>query len=224
MSASTLETPPFRDRLPLIGRARNGTLGSAALFLAVLLAGPLSAQYQPEPPLGVLAPGDAGRVWGQGPRLSLGVGQGTEGFAMLGVASLVAGPGDAMVRLANTGLLERTVGDMAFLYGLRAATPGGRLSGRIGAGLGWVDQAYDGPKYNCRTEQNVVGLPPLIVIGWESTECDQDRIENSGLGLALQLDTTVGVTAEWGLSLSWFGSLGGPQGYHGFAVSFLRAF
>ena len=94
---------------------------------------------------------------------------------------------------------------------------------RVGGGLGWVDQAYDGPKYNCRTEDHTAVIL-IFPVEWESTHCDQDRIEESGLGLALQLDTTVGVSETWGFSVSWFANVGGPQGYQGFAVSFLRTF
>ena len=44
----------------------------------------------------------------------------------------------------------------------------------------------------------------IFPVQWESTTCDQDRIEESGLGLALQLDATIGVTSDWGMSVSWF--------------------
>lgn len=224
MPAPTLQTPHRRQLLPHLGRIRLGGSRFAALVLALVLAAPVSAQHPGGPSGHGQGPGAGEWIWGQGPRLSFGVGQGSEGVSVLAMGTLVAGPGDVMVRMSQTGLFDVTVGDMAFLYGLRAATPGGRLSGRLGAGLGWVDRAYDGPRYNCRTQDNMIGIPPLIVVQWESTDCDQDRIEESGLGLALQLDTTVGVTADWGLSLSWFGSVGGPQSYNGFAVSFLRAF
>ena len=216
-------TPRRRTSLPHVGRVRTPVPLVATLALAAVIVTPLSAQYPSSPPQDGRTPMDVESSWGQEPRLSFGVGQGSEGVALLAMGTLVAGPGDVMVRMSHTGLLDAQVGDMALLYGMRAATPGERLSARLGAGVGWVDLAYDGPEYNCRTENNMVGLPPLFLVQWESTDCDQDRIQESGLGVAFQLDTTVGITAAWGLSVAWFANVGGPRGYNGFAVSFLRA-
>jgi hypothetical protein len=140
---------------------------------------------------------------------TLGGGSGSHGFAFGAAVSLSAGPGDVLLRFVDTGFGDGA-GDQALLYGLRAATPGGRLWGRASVGLGLATESRMGERYNCRWEGP--GFPFL----WEV--CDQDTIEEKGLGVAYHLEGVWQVASSWGLGLTWFGSEGGPARFNGWSV------
>lgn len=193
-------------------RSRRTAARPLALFGAGFLALPLVAALLLAPlPVRAQASGsDSFQKFMDRVGYTLGAGSGSHGVAFGAGVSLSAGPGDVLLRFVDTGAGDGA-GDQALLYGLRATTAGGRLWGRASAGLGLATESTMGDPYNCRWQGP--GFPFL----WEV--CDQDWIEENGLGVAYQLEGVWKAGSKWGIGVTWFGSTGGPAGFQGWSLN-----